>query len=736
MGSMFYKYNNLLEELIIPDWDMTNVTSSSSFFHSNTPKLRLIDLSRSNDTTITKIASYLPTRTATTFGEVMVPSNTSQVAYDALIAKYWRPLGADLTPVPTSIEIISELDELIPGKPRTTRVYLNNWDPWYADTSKIELVMTSDSSIATIEGDTITSTGITGDIVLEVRIIDTQEVIGTKTIPVTETDSYPNEIKLRLTNVPSYNSTVITVNGSDKKLSDLTYDSIFGIYSYDAGAPITSIKFNVYLRELVKLNTSNITSMDSMFSNCEKLTTLDLSNWDTRNITSMDHMFSSCYNLTSLDISNFDTSNITIIYYMFHTCSKLHTLHLDNCSNDTISKIITSSGFPTNVVDGVIRTIYCKESEAAGLTPPTNWVFSYITEEEPPVENIPLYVPGEFQENTEITEVRTMVDESHDDLSYMFYDCTNLVSVNTEDWGTSNVINMTSMFSGCTSLTQLNLSNFDTSNLSNMDSMFYCCTSLTTLDLSNWDTTSIFSLDWDMRDMFYNCSKLHTLRLDNCSNDTINNIITSHNFPTNTIEGQVRTIYCKEENAAGLTPPKNWVFEYIEAEPEIPDNTIVVYTVNDANKTALTYVQPKAADWEETVIDNEDGTYTVFATGSELPGMLKFNGNTALVSVSYINTSAMTTVGGMFGNCTGLINLDLSNFDVNNIQVMTSINSMLQGCTGLQTLRLENCTNNTISKIITSSGFPIDNYGTIYCRESEAAGLTPPGNWVFSYIEE
>jgi surface protein len=343
------------------------------------PNFKLIDLSRSNDTTITKIASFLPTRTTTTFGDVIVPSNTSQEAYDALIAKYWRPIGASMTPAPTSIEIVAELDELIPGKPRTTRVYLNNCDPWFADTSKIELVIL-DESIATIEGDTITSTGVLGDIVLEARIIDTQEVIGTKTIPVTETDSYPNKIKLRLTNVPSFNSTVITVNGSSKTLSNLTYDSIFDIYSYDAGAPITSIEFNVYLGELVKLNTSNITSMDSMFSGCEKLTTLDLSNWNTRNITSMDYMFRDCDKLTTLDISNFDTSNITIIYFMFHTCSKLHTLHLDNCSNDTISKIITSSGFPTNHISGVTRTIYCKEENAAGLTPPTNWVFSYIEE--------------------------------------------------------------------------------------------------------------------------------------------------------------------------------------------------------------------------------------------------------------------------------------------------------------------------------------------------------------------
>jgi surface protein len=213
---------------------------------------------------------------------------------------------------------------------------------------------------------------------------------------------------------------------------------------------------------------------------------------------------------------------------------------------------------------GVTKTIYCKEENAAGLTPPTNWVFSYITEEDPPVGDIPLYVPGKFQDNTEITEVRTMVDESHDDLSSMFYGCTNLVSVNTEDWDTSNVIDMTSMFYNCHSLTELDLSNFDTSNLSSMSSMFYDCTSLTTLDLSNWDTTSISSPDWDMIDMFRDCRSLHTLRLDNCSNDTINNIITTMGFPTNTIEGQVRTIYCKSENAAGLTPPTNWVFSYIE----------------------------------------------------------------------------------------------------------------------------------------------------------------------------
>ena len=433
MGSMFSTYNNPLVELIIPDWDMTNVTSSSSFMKdSYMTNLKLIDLSRSNDATIIKIASFLPTRTATTFGTVLVPENTSQEAYDALVAKYWAPIGAAIGPVPTSYSIVAELDEIMPGK--STKVYLGDCEPWNADTSKVELVLASDSSIATItEDNEVISTGVLGNIELAVRIIDTQEILATKTIVVSETDSYPNVIKFRVASTPSSSYTLITVNGVTKKLSGLTYDSVVDIYSYDNGAPITSIKFeaNSNISELIKLNTSNVTTMDRMFSNCtsstlldlsnfntsnvtnmsqmfysctnlisldvsnwdtsnvndmqtmfmwcSKLTELDLSNWDTSEVTAMSSMFSNCIRLASLDLSNWDMTNVTIsTLNMFSGCTSLHTLRLDNCSNDTISKIIASGGFPTNAIEGVTRTIYCKEENAAGLTAPTNWVFSYV----------------------------------------------------------------------------------------------------------------------------------------------------------------------------------------------------------------------------------------------------------------------------------------------------------------------------------------------------------------------
>jgi surface protein len=126
--------------------------------------------------------------------------------------------------------------------------------------------------------------------------------------------------------------------------------------------------------------TSNVTNMYGMFQDCLNLTALNLSSWRTSNVTKMHAMFYNCANLQEVDIRNFDLSSLDADYVlgMFENCNNLHTLRLDNCNNATISQIITSSGFPTTAISGVTRTIYCKESEAAGLTPPRNWVFSYV----------------------------------------------------------------------------------------------------------------------------------------------------------------------------------------------------------------------------------------------------------------------------------------------------------------------------------------------------------------------
>ena len=90
-------------------------------------------------------------------------------------------------------------------------------------------------------------------------------------------------------------------------------------------AKLTSIPWNDF-----DIDTSQCTSMASMFSSCVSLTSLDLSSMDTSNVTSMRYMFLGCRSLTSLDLSNFDTSKVKYMDYVFNSCRNLRQIITPN----------------------------------------------------------------------------------------------------------------------------------------------------------------------------------------------------------------------------------------------------------------------------------------------------------------------------------------------------------------------------------------------------------------------
>ena len=90
------------------------------------------------------------------------------------------------------------------------------------------------------------------------------------------------------------------------------------------------------------------------------------------------------------------------------------------------------------------------------------------------------------------------------DMSSMFNGCINLTSLDVSGFDTSSVTTMYYMFSGCESLTSLDLSNFDTSKVTNMSHMFYGCSGLTSLDISSFNTSNVTAMD----NMFRDCSSL------------------------------------------------------------------------------------------------------------------------------------------------------------------------------------------------------------------------------------
>ncbi|EMW5404061.1 BspA family leucine-rich repeat surface protein, partial [Enterococcus faecalis] len=99
-------------------------------------------------------------------------------------------------------------------------------------------------------------------------------------------------------------------------------------------------------------------------------------------------------------------------------------------------------------------------------------------------------------------------------MSNMFFNCTSLISIDTSNFDTSKVTNMSGMFEtsimpGLSSLRFLDVSNLDTSNVTDMSKMFLDCNSLTYLNLSNFDTSKVTN----MSSMFYGCNSLNKLTL-------------------------------------------------------------------------------------------------------------------------------------------------------------------------------------------------------------------------------
>ena len=95
------------------------------------------------------------------------------------------------------------------------------------------------------------------------------------------------------------------------------------------------------IKNLDFLNTSEVTSMDQMFRDCESLLSLDLSSFDTKKVTNMRYMFYGCHALTELDLSSFNTEEVTTMEAMFFYCDKLISLNVSSFNTSKVTDMST-----------------------------------------------------------------------------------------------------------------------------------------------------------------------------------------------------------------------------------------------------------------------------------------------------------------------------------------------------------------------------------------------------------
>ncbi|MBR5697008.1 MAG: BspA family leucine-rich repeat surface protein [Prevotella sp.] len=443
------------------------------------------------------------------------------------------------------------------------------------------------------------------------------------------------------------------------------------------------------------LNTSQVTNMESMFDMCATLNSLDVSGFNTASVTKMRNMFSNCAELTSLNVKDWDTGNVTDMYGMFSGCTHLASLNVSNWNTGKVANM---------------QNMFANCSALASLDV-SEWNTASVT-----------------------------------NMLSMFENCSSLTNLDLNSWNTGNVDLMYNMFKGCSNLARLKVSNWNTSKVTDMGSMFNGCSKLTTLDLSGWNT----ALVRNMSGMFAYCSSLRTISVGN--NWSTSSVSTSDYMflSCNNLVGGAGTTYSSSHQDAGYAHLDGGTSNpgYLSGLPYAVFNSIneqltfyfdgnqgsygggsstVYYVNNDAvypswleKKAAIKYVNFDAS----------------FAYARPTRTSYWFDEMTNLVSISNIenlNTSEVTTMSGMFYNCSSLKNLDLSSFDTGNV---TDMSGMFTGCSSLINLNVSNWNTSNVTNMsqlffncsslatLDLSGWNTGNIGYISTMFSGCSSLT------------
>jgi len=443
------------------------------------------------------------------------------------------------------------------------------------------------------------------------------------------------------------------------------------------------------IKGIENLNTQNVTDMSSMFSDCQKLTSLDLSNFNTANVKYMRSMFGFCQELTSLNVTNFNTANVEDMRSMFKNCSALTGIFASNKfvtdqvidGSDMFSgcdkligaiKYIGSQtdhhyanyengyfspegGFPAYAVfDGGTRTL----TFGRGLSKPAG---AYDL-------NVGNNTPEWSTQKDDINKVvfdASFANARPTSCYYWFCGCSKLTDIEgIENLNTENVTNMNSMFDRCLALTSLDLTNFSTAKVSDMSYMFMGCSALTTIFVSDKFVTDQVT---DGREMFHMCINLiGAIEYDGSKSDhTYANYENGYFSP----EGGFHA-YAEFDGTGTLT------FRRGVSKPE------EAYDLNEgANAPAWS---DQSTNISKVVFD---ASFANARPTSCYKWFYMCTSLTEIEGIENLNTEEVTNMGSMFSGCYDLTQLDLSNFDTQNVENMSD---MFVSCLDLKSLNVSN----------------------------------------------
>ena len=538
----------------------------------------------------------------------------------------------------------------------------------------------------------------------------------------------------------------IVINESFKTFTPTTLSSFFAALS--ELETITGLEY---------LNTANVTDMSSLFDHCQKLTSLDLSNFNTAKVTNMNRMFSNCSNLKTIYASDkFKTAAVTKSENMFSYCSSLSG-DIDWTSDKATDKTYAKTGGGyfrdkaydncpyVKYADGTLtfRCGYKKtlgENEYAlnsGENRPKWYThsskISKVVFEASFANARPTTCYAWFKNFTflnQIEGIENLNTENVKDMSDMFYDCSGLISLDVTHFNTENVTSMGSMFNSCRGLTSLDVTHFNTENVTTMNGMFCGCRGLISLDVTHFNTANVKSMSF----MFSWCNKLKEIYVsDKFVTDDV--ISSTYMFSyCGSLSGDIDWTSDKaDDKTYAKTDGGYFRDKAYDNRPWVKyaDGTLTFrcgykktlgeneYALNSdgekpAWKTNYNNISQVVFDasfanarptscyaWFQNFenlkqIEGIENLNTANVT--DMSNMFKNCSNLAKLDVTHFNTAKVTTMNSMFTRCSNLAELDLTHFNTANV---TNMYEMFNGCSNLVKLDV---TNFNTAKVTTMFG--------------------------------
>lgn len=414
------------------------------------------------------------------------------------------------------------------------------------------------------------------------------------------------------------NDATIALTLHDWQLTNATNLSDMFAYAYPSTIDLTGWTINkaenvsyMFANSSIKTLTidndlfQNCTNFSYMFAGCQKLTgTISWQNWDVSHGTNFSYMFARCDNVVEFDLSGWVLSTNT---------------------NTTISFTYMFAGYCPYInytsTAGALKKVNLTDWNCARVTN-----FSYM-----------------FDYRAHIQEIIFVCrPASNATMSYMFYECNALQTLDVSQWDTSTITDMSSMFYDCDTFQTLDVSQWNVGSVTSMEYMFYSCSSLLNLDIQNWRPSKVT----DMSYAFEYCSNMTEF------------IAPSWNLLSVT---DLSYMFCSCSSLSTIDISQ-WQF-------------------NTSSSVSCAYMFSSCSALKSVDIANWN-----VQNISSFAHMFKNSGLEGFSAPRWkLKDNAILT--GMFQNCTALTSVDIAAWDTSNISLF---GYLFDGCTSLETLDLSN----------------------------------------------